>query len=75
MSKFQQQIQRIVKEHGTGYAISQIIAAETEEERRKIQKRWERWPNGYGLETIKLIEQDLASIGDGYEIVIRPIKR
>lgn len=72
------QIKAIARSHGTAYRISQLIAAETDPDastRMAIEKRWQQWGNGRNLKRLQTLEDDLRSLGDGYEIVIRRIKR
>jgi hypothetical protein len=55
----------------TPYGISQMIAAETDPttpERKRIEKRWQRWTQGDGLGTLKNLEADLNALG--YRITI-----
>lgn len=69
----QSQIQRVVAECGSAYRISQMIAAETDptnRQRMACEKRWQKWPQGQGLKTLTLLEQDLAHLG--YVLKIEP---
>lgn len=55
----------------TPYGISQMIAAETDPttpERKRIEKRWQRWTQGEGLGTLKALEVDLKALGYSLKI-------
>lgn len=55
----------------TPYGISQSIAAETDPstpERKRIEKRWQRWSQGEGLGTLKSLESDLNALGYSLKI-------
>lgn len=69
------QVQSVGRECGTAYAISQLIAAETDptvKKRQGCERRWQRWLNREGLKTLSLLEADLADLG--YQIKIEKSK-
>lgn len=72
MSIIAQQIKALVDELGlTPYGISLAVSAETDPsaaERKRIEKRWQRWIKGEGLKTLADLENDLKVLG--YELRI-----
>ena len=69
------QIQQVGRECGTAYAISQLVAAETDptlKDRHRCEGRWQRWLDRRGLKTLSLLEEDLKRLG--YQLTIEKSK-
>lgn len=59
----------------TAYGIAKTISDAdqlTDNDRKKIETRWQRWLKGNGLKTLTILESDLAKLG--YQLGIKKIE-